>query len=186
MLLLPQLIVTMNTILSSIRIPSMPVVGKRLKSRAQRDCKKVAAMTVKETAMSDQVLDQSISIMDHNESVNSIDIPMHIKSYNGPLSFQSHSVTSIQSDNDRTRRVSFHLDAEVHHYQKSTENVEHSKLYYSSQDYKQFQREAHKEEVKKKSEEKLKSSNKRIVDEDTEDLIRCIASQFSLKIQYDA
>lgn len=172
----------MHTILSSIRIPSIPV-GKRLKSTGQRGRKKVAPMPVKETAMSEQILDDSISSMEHDESINSIDVPMHIKSYNGPLNFPSQSVTSIQSDNDKTRRVRFHLDTEVHHYQKSTENVEHSKLYYSSRDYKEFKREVHKEEMKRKSEEKLKCSNERIVDEDTEELIRCIASQFRLKIQ---
>ena len=173
----------MNTIFSSIRIPSMHAVGKRLRGN-DKTTKKVAPMPQKEaTPEPEHWSSVSISDNDDSESVNSIDVPIHIKHYRGPVCFETHSVTSIHSEDCKTRRVSFHLDTEVHHYQNSAGDVEHSKLYYSPRDNKQFQQEAQLEEMKRRSEEKLKCSNERVINEDTEDLIRCIASQFCLKIQ---
>lgn len=159
-------------------------MGKKLKG-SDRDGKKIAPLQPqkKERLAIKYLFDVSASDVDDEESVNSIDLPMHIKHYHGPQYFQSQSVTSIHSEDCKTRRVSFHLDTEVHHYQNSADSVEHSKLYYSSKDYKQFQQEALQEEMKRRSEEKVKCSNERIFDQDTEELIRCIASQFCLKLR---
>jgi hypothetical protein len=159
----------------------MPALGRILKVTRHRGREKVVSLPVNQQEKPNYY-NSSFSDFNDDESINSIDVPIHIKEFHGPLYYQSQSIRLDESDECKTRRVSFHLDNEVHHYQTSNEDAEHSTLYYSSRDYKQFQEEAHLENLKSRSEEKQKL-NDRIVDEETEELIRRVASQFCLKIQ---
>eukprot|EP00956_Cyclotella_meneghiniana_P013532 scaffold19611_cov67-Cyclotella_meneghiniana.AAC.4 len=167
----------------AFHIPSMPFCRKLKAIRR----KKIAAIPIQKAVKGDSNFARSTLSLNFAENTHyTIHTPIRTKQHQGPIHyFASRSATAdtfSESYDSKTSRVSFHLDDEVYHYRSITQDVEHSTLFYSSRDYRRFKQEAFIEEKLKVQEEK-DYSNRRTVDEDEEDLIRCIASQFSLSIR---
>ena len=167
----------------SLNIPSIPL-SRKLKAKCRKS-KRIASIPIQKAIKGDSNLDRSTLGLNFAGNTNSIHVPIHTKIYRGPIYFASRSATAdtfSESYDSKTSRVSFHLDDEVYHYRSITQDVEHSTLFYSSRDYRRFKQDAFIED-KLRLQEKRDYGNHRIVDEDEEDLIRCIASQFSLSIR---
>lgn len=162
---------------SFISFKFIPAISRTINIKGIKSTKKIVPMQVNDAPVSPKTavgvaMDDSVSSKHILRTVNNQSI---------------HSTCKPR----RTRRVVFNENPEIQYYDPFTEFIDHSKLYYTSKDYRRFEIEADMEETRCKLDEAIRSIQKRkrsgAVDGEEnkrrEELLHRVASQYRLKMQ---